>query len=252
MTRRVRTAIAAGGFLLGALGLAAGCGSTAKNAAGGDLTVFAAASLQQMLPAEITAFTSAHPGAHIVVSYAGSQALAAQLRQGAPADVAAFADQKTLSQVSDATASSVLARNRLAIVVASGNPRHVTGLSSLTRRDLTVVLAAPSVPAGKYAKWALDAAHLLVRPATTTDNVTAVVTDVRLGQADAGIVYVTDVTGVSGVQTVAIPAAQNVVATYPVAVLGRSKHHARAAAFVDFLRSPTGQHILTTAGFSAA
>ena len=127
------------------------------------LTIFAASSLTNAFSAEAAAFAE-KTGDQTTFSFAGSQELVAQVKQGAPADVVATADTKTMGQIPGGAAAQVFARNRLVIVTAHGNPKHVTGLSDLARSDLTVVLAAPSVPAGKYAAQALASAHVTVHP----------------------------------------------------------------------------------------
>jgi molybdate transport system substrate-binding protein len=142
------------------------------------------------------------------------------------------------------------ASNQLQIVVAKGNPKGVRSLSDLSNGDLEVVLAAPEVPAGRYAQQALDAQHISVKPVSLEDNVKAVVTKVSLGEADAGIVYATDVAaGGDQIEGVDIPADQNLLATYPVAVVKASRHHLRAQAFVDMVRGDQGQRVLASLGF---
>jgi molybdate transport system substrate-binding protein len=135
-------------------------------------------------------------------------------------------------------------------VVEKGNPRGVRGLADLARRDLKVVLAAPDVPAGRYARQVLDRAGVRVSPVSQEDNVKAVVTKVSLGEADAGIVYVTDVAaGGDKVEGVAIPTHQNVEATYPIAVVTASAHRPQAQAFADLVLSDQGQQVLQGFGF---
>src|SRR5207245_5080346 len=142
-------------------------------------------------------------------------------------------------------ATAVFARNRLAIVVRPGNPRHIRRLADLTQPGLVVVLADAHVPAGKYAAAALQRAHVSVRPASLEQDVRAVVAKVALGEADAGIVYVTDVRAAAGrIDGVAIAPADNVVATYPIAAVTP-----RGRAFRDFVLSPEGQSLLRRAGF---
>jgi molybdate transport system substrate-binding protein len=142
------------------------------------------------------------------------------------------------------------ASNLLAIVVEKGNPNGVKGLDDLASPDLKVVLAAEEVPAGKYAKQVLDQAGVTVKPVSQEDNVKAVVTKVSLGEADAGIVYVTDVTaGGDKVEGVDIPKVQNVTATYPIATVKASKDQAGAQAFMDLVLSAEGQQVLKEYGF---
>jgi molybdate transport system substrate-binding protein len=142
------------------------------------------------------------------------------------------------------------ASNLLQIIVVKGNPKGVKGLSDLSNPDLKVVLAAPEVPAGKYAQQAFGAQHVTVEPNSLEDNVKAVVTKVSLGEADAGIVYVTDVTaGGDKVQGVDIPDDQNVPATYPIATVKASTHQSQAQAFMNLVVSDQGQQVLKSFGF---
>jgi molybdate transport system substrate-binding protein len=194
---------------------------------------------------------SAHSDVRVVCSFAGSQELATQLEQGAPADVIATADERTMaSVVALVREPRVFARNELRIAVAPGNPKGVAGLADLGRDDLVVVVAAPEAPAGQYAAAALAAADVSVDPVSLEDNVKGVVTKVWLGEADAGIVYVSDVAAAdSAVDGVAIATAQNVCATYPIACVAASEHPRAAQAFVDFVLSADAQRIMRQAGF---
>jgi molybdate transport system substrate-binding protein len=143
------------------------------------------------------------------------------------------------------------AANRLAIVVQPGNPKGITGLSGLARPGLVVVLCAPAVPCGAYAQQALSKAGVTVSPRSQEQDVKGVVTKVSLGEADAGIAYITDVSAAgAGVQGVDIPDAQNVLASYPIAVVKGGPNRAAARAFVDLVLSADGQAILTRHDFS--
>jgi molybdate transport system substrate-binding protein len=232
----------------------AGCGggqpAGGTSASPGELKVFAAASLTAAF-GRLAERSAANGGTRVTFNFAGSQALATQIRQGAPADVFASADAANMDRVRDLVGTThSFASNLLQIVVEKGNPKGVTGLRDLARDDLKVVLAAEEVPAGKYAGQILDRAGVRVRPVSREDNVKAVVTKVALGEADAGIVYVTDVTaGGDRIQGVGIPAGQNVVATYPIATVKASGSQERAQAFVDLVRSAEGQAILRSFGF---
>jgi len=217
----------------------------------GPLTVFAAASLQP-------AFDKIAAQLHIdaTFNYAGTQTLAAQLTQGAEADVFASADKTHMKTLLDAGliagAPQVFAHNRLEIAVANGNPKGIHSLADLARPGLVVVLADPSVPAGKYAQQALAKANVTVHPASLEPQVTAVLSKVALGEADAGIVYVSDVVTSQKVQGVPIPDSQNVVADYPIAALKNAQHNSTADAFIAFVLAPDGQSILKAAGFEPA
>jgi molybdate transport system substrate-binding protein len=239
--------------------LAAACGGNGDNSSSGgsgsgspaEIKVFAAASLTAAFNKIGQDWTAANPNAKVTFNFAGSQALATQIQQGAPADVFASADTTNMGKVSSqADTPKNFASNLLQIIVAKGNPTGVKGLSDLSKPDLKVVLAAPDVPAGKYAQQALGARHVTVRPVSLEDNVKAVVTKISLGEADAGIVYVTDVTaGGDKVEGVDIPNSQNVPATYPIAVLKASSHQAQAQSFMNMVLSDQGQQVLKSFGF---
>ena len=233
--------------LLAAAALLAGCGSSSSPATTAastrTLTVFAASSLTGAFTAAGKAFEATHPGLHVRFSFAGSQALVAQLEQGAPADVLATADTASMTD-SGLTGARVFARNRLSIITAPGNPKHLRALTDLTRSGLRVVLAGPTVPVGKAANKALAAAHVALKPVSLEQDVKGVVTKVRLGEADAGIAYVTDVKAAKGaVDGTDLPSVSN---SYAVAVVTPGDD---ATAFADYLLSPEGQSVLASYGF---
>jgi len=219
------------------------------------LTVFAAASLQPPFDT-IAAKLRSTQNIATTFSYAGTQTLTTQLTQGAPADVFASADVAHMTTVQSAgllhSPSVVFAHNRLEITVAKGNPKGVHSLADLARSGLVVVLADPSVPAGKYAAQALAKAGVTVHPASLEQQVTGVLSKVALGEADAGIVYHSDIVTSAQVDGVVIPDTQNVIADYPIAVLAGAQNQAGAVTFVDFVLSTEGQSILTSAGFQGA
>jgi molybdate transport system substrate-binding protein len=232
--------------------------TTATTAAGaaGDITVLAAASLTDAFNDIGTAFQAANPGSHVKFSYDASSSLATQANSGAPADVFASADDANMKKVTDAgnaTAPQTFARNKLAIIVAKGNPKGITKLADFNKSSVIYVLCAAGVPCGTYGKQAADKAGVTRAPASLETNVKGVVTKVTSGQADAGIVYVTDAKAASAnAAGVDIPDDLNVVATYPIAVLKQSAHADAARAFVDFVLSPQGQTILAKYGFLPA
>ena len=251
---RTRTRLAA--VLATAALLLAACGG--DDSGGGsvatapsELKVFAAASLTAAFTELGKQYAAANGGDKVTFNFAGSQALATQIQQGAPADVFASADLTNMDKVKDLVGTPQnFASNLLAIVVEKGNPRNVKTLDDLAGPDLKVVLAAEEVPAGKYAKQILDNAGVSVTPVSQEDNVKAVVTKVSLGEADAGIVYVTDVTaGGDKVEGVDIPDDQNVTATYPIATVKASRDQEGASAFMDLVLSAEGQQVLKQYGF---
>jgi molybdate transport system substrate-binding protein len=251
---RSRTRSAA--MLLPVLGLlAAACGndqpSGGSAGSSDEITVFAAASLTAAFTELGGQYTAANDGTKVTFNFAGSQALATQIQQDAPADVFASADTGNMDKVKDLVGTpQSFAGNLLQIVVEQGDPKDVKGLEDLARGDLKVVLAAEEVPAGKYAKQVLDKAGVTVKPVSLEDNVKAVVSKVSLGEADAGIVYVTDVAaGGDKVEGVDIPKHQNVSATYPIATVKASENQQKAQAFVDLVRSAEGQQVLERFGF---
>ncbi len=230
--------------------------ATATSTASGELTVFAAASLSGAFATISDAFEAENPGVTVKpITYDGSSTLATQIIAGAPVDVFASADQKNMDKVAQAGLAGdapVFTTNVLQIAVAPGNPHHIKDLTSLTDPNLKVVLCAPAVPCGNAAKTLLDAAGAAVTPASEEQNVTAVLAKVKAGEADAGLVYTTDVKAAGNAVTgVAIPGADKAVNSYPITVLKGSQNPKAAAAFVAFVRSSAGQKILKDLGFGA-
>ena len=221
----------------------------------GDVTVFAAASLTDAFERIARDLEAEHPQARVRFNFAGSQQLATQIVEGAPADVFASANDAQMQVVAGAGAAGaeprIFAGNLLEIAVEPGNPRGVNGLADLGRADVSVVLAAEQVPAGHYARRVLDAAGVTVRPVSLEADVRAVLTKVSLGEADAGLVYASDVVAAgAAVEGVEIPPDHNVAVAYPAAVLQAAPNPDGAQAFVDLLSSPAGQRALRDAGFT--
>ncbi|MGW7081961.1 molybdate ABC transporter substrate-binding protein [Streptomyces sp. NPDC054871] len=222
-----------------------------------DLTVLAASSLTDVFETAGAAYEKENPGTKVDFSFAGSQELAAQVKQGAPADALVTADTKTMDGLkADTGKPSVIAKNRLVIAVGEGNPKKVAELKDLSGSNdsndskLKVVLAAPEVPVGRYSKQILDDQKIDVKPVSQEPNVRAVLSKVELGEADAGLVYKTDAaTSPKKVDAVKIPDGQNAIADYPAATLKASKHAEAANAFVKWLSTPAAQKILQDAGF---
>jgi len=238
--------------ILVVLPMMAACSSQrASSPTTAKITVLAAASLTEAFRAAGAAFLTIH-NVQVTFSFGASSTLAAQIVSGSPGDVFASADERTMKRAVDAGdvagSPQIFATNRLAVAVAPGNPEHIGTLADLARPGLRIALCAAQVPCGTLADQTLVNAHVTVAHPSRELDVKAVVTKVRLGEADAGIVYTTDVLAAAGsVAGVAIPDAQNVVARYPIAVLKGASSSART--FVDFIISPDGAAILRRFGF---
>lgn len=222
----------------------------------GDINVFAAASLTAAYTEIGDAFMVEHPDADVTFNFASSSDLVTQINEGAPADVYASADQANMTKLTDAGGNAgppqVFASNELEIIVEPGNPKGITGVADLAGGDVLYVTCAPEVPIGKYAQQVLDAAGVTVTPVSLEENVKGIVTKVTLGEADAGIVYRTDVTAAGDdAEGVEIPADINVTATYPLVVTAEAPNPDAGAAFVDFVLADQGQKILASYGFGA-
>lgn len=222
----------------------------------GSLTVFAAASLTETFNDLKTQLVADHPNLDLTYNFAGSQTLVTQLQQGGPGDVFASADDKNMQRAVDAglvEQPRTFARNKLEIAVAPGNPKNIRGLADLARPDLAVVLEDPSVPAGAYTRQALSKVGTSVKPKSLELDVKAALAKVVSGEADAAVVYVTDVkaagTRVTGVP---IPDDRNVIASYPIAVVKASGSMAAARAFVDEVVTGKGEQVLKDHGFLPA
>lgn len=216
----------------------------------GELTVYAAASLQGAFDAIADAFAAEHPDLTVVPVYDGSSTLVTQLLAGAPADVFASADEATMQKASELTGDpDLFATNTLLIAVPADNPAGVATLDDLA--DAVTVLCAPEVPCGAASAALLDEAGVVVDPASVEQNVTAVLTKVAAGEADAGLVYATDVVGRDDVEAIVPDQAADVVNRYPIAALRDAENPDAAAAFVAFVLSDAGQAILADFGFGA-
>lgn len=259
--RRTPVVVAVALVLSSAL-VAGACGSSssAKSSTptsaqlNGSITVFAASSLTDAFAKLGADFERAHPGTSVKFSFGASSALETQIEQGAPADVFAAADaatgQKLAAAGKVAGSPTTFARNRLAIAVEPGNPKHITSLADLAKPGVVLVLCADAVPCGKFAAEALSKAHVSVTPASKEENVKAVLSKVTLGEADAGIVYVTDVKSAgTKVTGVTIPDSQNVIATYPTGVVKGTGNRAVADAFRAYVTSAPGLRTLRSFGF---
>lgn len=235
----------------------------------GSLTVFAAASLTESFNQLGELLRAANPDLKLTLNYGGSPTLRAQLAQGARADVFAAADEQTMQGAqADGTiagAPRTFARNRLVVVTPVGNPGKIGSLQDLARPGVKLVLAGETVPAGRYARQALGnlsqdpgfgadyRARVLANVVSNETDVKAALAKVVLGEADASVVYVTDITPAARpkLATIAIPDRFNVSAGYPVAAVKGAPNAANARAFIDFLLSPAGQAVLAGHGFQA-
>jgi molybdate transport system substrate-binding protein len=239
-----------------------GGGTPGTGEATGVLTVLAAASLTDVFTDLAEEFESRHPEVDVVLSFAGSSELAAQINSGAPADVFAAADTATMDRVvrgegldaawaaEHGTDGVVFATNTLRIAVPPGNPAGVAGLADLAADGVSTALCAEEVPCGAATLTATEAAGVDITPVTLEEDVRAVLTKVELGEVDAGLVYATDVAS-AGVRVEALdfPEAAEAVNAYPVGVLASSADPDPAAAWVDLVLSDTGTDALTAAGF---
>ena len=250
--RRTLSAVATATLLALVLGA---CGSSSKTAtpttdgSGGSITVLAASSLTKAFTALKSEFEAAHAVAKVNLNFASSSTLVEQIQNGAPADVFASADQKNMKKLEDAGAvtgtPTVFAKNQMEIAVEPGNPKHIAKVGDLAKSGLIVVLCASEAPCGKYADQLLEQDHVTLTPKSRELDAKSTLTKVQTGDADAAIVYVTDVKGAAGkVDGVEIPSGQNVIATLPIAALKDAKNAALAKAWVDFVTSGTAQQAL--------
>ena len=231
---------------------------TATGSAGptGSITVFAAASLQRTFTELGKQYEQQHPGTTVTFSFAGSSDLVSQIRNGAPADVFASADEANMAKLASTDLATGwpldFATNTLEIAVAPGNPEHVQDLRDLAASDLQVVTCAAPVPCGAATAEVERAAGIELRPVSEEQSVTDVLGKVESGQADAGVVYVTDVEG-SGGKVDGVPFAESseAVNTYPIGVLRESSNPELAASFAAYVRSDAGRKVLSDAGFGA-
>lgn len=229
--------------------------TTSEPELSGALTVYAAASLQVAFDELATEFEQRHPSLQVQpVTYDGSSTLATQIIEGAPADVFAAADERNMAKVVDAGLASdpaLFATNTLTLVVPAGNPGGIEGLDDLADPDRTVVLCAAEVPCGAASATLLSNAGVEASVDSYEQNVTAVLTKVAAGEADAGLVYVTDAATTPAVEAIAVPGAEDVVNRYPIAAVSDSENPEAADAFVAFVLSDDGRRVLETFGFGA-
>jgi molybdate transport system substrate-binding protein len=239
--------------------------SVATSAAPADLTIFGAASLGKALEQIKSTYETANPGSRITISTDSSAALEMKIEQGAPADVFLSADTTNPKKLVDGGladgAATDVAGNKLTIITPKGNPAGLTSPFDLAKTGVRVIAAGDEVPISRYAKQLVDklageagapadfAAKYAGNVVSKEENVSALRTKIALGEGDAGIVYVTDAAASDKVDTVAIPDASNVSATYAGVVVKASKDAEAAHAFLDWLSGPDGQAILKEYGF---
>lgn len=231
-----------------------GCSASPHPSSGHAIMVFAAASLKTTFTAIGDQFNKDNPGAAVEFSFAGSSDLVTQLTQGAHADVFASADAKNMDKAAQAGLlagpPANFASNTLTIVVAPGNPKGITTFQDLTKPGLDVVVCAPQVPCGSATQIVETKTGVRLTPVSEESSVTDVLNKVTSGQADAGLVYVTDAAGAGDkVLAVSFPEAAGAVNTYPIATLKQAGNSTLAGKFVDLVTGPAGQQILTKAGF---
>ena len=228
--------------------------SSSSGALSGTVTVFAATSLTDAFNQIGAGFEKANPGVTVKFNYQGSSSLATSINQGAPADVFASAAPSNMKTVTDAGngvgTPKIFASNQGEIMVEKGNPDHITSVSQLANPAVKVVVCAPEVPCGAVATAIFKHADVTVKPVSEETNVGGVVTKVTLGEADAGIVYETDVKA-NGSKTagVPIPADENAITDYPIAEIKHAPNATAAAAFIGYVLSPDGQQVLKGFGF---
>lgn len=239
--------------------------STGSAPSSTDLTIFGAASLKGALEKAKSAYEASHPGLTLTLSTDSSAVLAAQIEQGAPADVFLSADTSNPKMLVDggfaSGAATVFAGNELTIIVPLDNPANVTTPTDLARSGLKVIAAGDGVPITGYATQLIDnlgdqpgyppgfAAAYTANIVSKEDNVKAVVAKIELGEGDAGIVYVTDAAASTRITSIDVPDAANVRATYAGVVVKASPKQDAAKAFLDWFAGPDGQAILASFGF---
>ena len=234
--------------------LLAGCSASGSSSSDTTLTVYAASSLTAPFTELGKEFEADHQGVTVEFSFAGSSDLVAQIQEGAPADVFASADQPTMDKLSAADLAGSdpvpFATNTLEIVVPADNPAGIRSMQDLESPDVNVVVCAPEVPCGAATQQLAARAGVKLTPVSEEQKVTDVLAKVSSGEADAGLVYVTDVQAAGDAVTgIEVPQAAQVVNVYPIATVAGSHHDTLAGEFVDLVRSDAGQQVLKDAGF---
>lgn len=243
--------------------VAAGCGSSDESDEGSagsgtaaaepvTITVMAAASLTDTFTEIAETFEDENEGVTVQLSFAGSSTLVEQIQSGAPAEVFASADTKNMDKLgAEAVDPQDFASNTLEIAVPPDNPAHVESFQDLAKADLKLVICAPEVPCGTATQKVIDATGVTLSPVSYEQSVTDVLGKVTSGEADAGVVYKTDVAGAGDqVAGIEFSEAENAVNTYPIAEIAGSENAATAKKFIEFVLSDAGQKVLADAGFS--
>ncbi len=250
-----------------AVGVLSACGSSSSGGAAssgspsasasitGDITVFAAASLQESFTTLGKQFEAAHPGTKVTFSFAASSALQTQITSGAPADVFASASTKNMQAVvtaGDAGTPTNFAKNVMEVATPPANPAGVTSVDDLAKATVKTALCQPQVPCGATAEQVFSNAKITVKPVTLEPDVKSVLSKVELGEVDAGVVYVTDVNAAgSKVKGVPIDPSVNASTEYPIAVLTKAPNPTTAQAFLAYVLSADGTAVLSAAGFES-
>nr|WP_241992374.1 molybdate ABC transporter substrate-binding protein [Cryobacterium lactosi] len=264
MTRPLRalTLLAALGILSAGLTGCAAPAETAPPASAsadileGSITVFAAASLTTTFTELADAFEAQHSGTTISLNFAGSSDLVTQITEGAPADVFASADTKNMTKLTDADLQKTdpvdFATNALEIAVPPGNPAGIADFADLATPGLKLVVCAPEVPCGSATVAIEKSAGITLSPVSEESSVTDVLGKITSGQADAGLVYVTDVTAAGdAVEGIEFAESAEAVNTYPIVALKDSTSPDVAQAFIEYVTGSAGQRVLAAAGFGA-
>lgn len=230
------------------------CASSTESQAQTTLKVYAASSLATPFEYAGLAFEGVHPGVRVQFNLGASSDLARFVQEGAPADVFASADVANMDKVESEdlldSPSVIFATNYLEIIVEKGNPLNISSLEDLSNPDLIFVTTNPDVPIGKYTAEVLRKAGVSITPDSFESNVKGIMLKVASGEADAGIVYHSEVIASDGqVEGIKIPTEFNIVAKYPIGIIKNSANKKVAQEFIDFLLSPQGQDLLTQYGF---
>lgn len=235
----------------------AGAPAEGGDALEGTITVYAAASLTATFTELAETFEAENPGVTVDLTFAGSSDLVTQITEGAPADVFASADEQNTAKLTDAglidaDAPVAFATNVLTIAVPAGNPAGVTSLADLENPDVSTVICAPQVPCGTATQTVTEAAGITIPAVSEESAVTDVLGKVTSGEADAGLVYVTDAFGAGdAVEQIDVPEADEAVNVYPIAPVADSQNIAAAEAFIAFVTSEAGLDVLASAGFGS-